>query len=499
MKLNFDAYRDKVYACWTGKNIGGTMGAPFEGKREFIEIDGFTTQAGVVLPNDDLDLQLVWLYALEQNGPNAISTQMLGEHWLSFITPHWNEYGHGKMNMRRGLPPPMSGDYLNDWQNSNGAWIRTEIWACVAPAMPHVAARYAMMDAMVDHGTGEGTYAAAFVAAMQSAAFAIPDLKKCIEVGMNAIPEGSRMAKSIEFVLKCYDEGMSWRDARNAVQQLNADIGNGWFEAPSNVSYAVIGLLWGEGDFKKSMIIAIGCGDDTDCTGATCGATLGILHGTEKIPVDWRKHIGDDIVTISIARGNNGRSLPDTCRKLTDRVCAVCPSVLYANSIRFTNWGHTNVFYEWGVELDDNEDIPEDCFERFVELASGRARKWAEDIAPNSVMAENLLFTAILSLGKEPFISRGEEISARLTLESHCYFESEPRAVEIRWILPEGFVACGPMSALIKDFNPHNCGRLTLEYSIRAGEALAPTNEIVLEIKPVGRCSPLFISFPLFG
>ena len=169
----------------------------------------------------------------------------------------------------------MAGDYENDWCNSNGAWIRTEVWATVAPGMPHVAAKYAIEDASVDHGAGEGTFAAAFVAALQSAAFVISDLRKCIEVGMAAIPAESRMAKSIEFVFKCYDDGMDWKDARNAVQQLNSDIGDGWFEAPSNVTYAVIGLLWGEGDFKKSMITAINCGDDTDCTGATVGATLG--------------------------------------------------------------------------------------------------------------------------------------------------------------------------------------------------------------------------------
>ena len=179
IKLNKETYRDKVYACWIGKNIGGTMGTPFEGLRQINNITGFTTPPSVVLPNDDLDLQLVWLYALEQNGPNAINTAMLGEHWVSYITPHWNEYGIGKANMKRGLPPPMSGDYDNDWCNSNGAWIRSEIWATVAPAMPHVAAKYAMEDAMVDHGAGEGTFAAAFVAALQSAAFVISDLRKC--------------------------------------------------------------------------------------------------------------------------------------------------------------------------------------------------------------------------------------------------------------------------------------------------------------------------------
>ena len=73
MKLNYTTYKDKVYACWIGKNIGGTMGTPYEGRRQINDIKGFATAANVVLPNDDLDLQLVWLYALEQNGPHAIN------------------------------------------------------------------------------------------------------------------------------------------------------------------------------------------------------------------------------------------------------------------------------------------------------------------------------------------------------------------------------------------------------------------------------------------
>ncbi len=62
MKIDFEKYKDKVYACWTGKNIGGTIGAPYEGKREILNVTGFTTKPGQPLPNDDLDLQLVWLY-----------------------------------------------------------------------------------------------------------------------------------------------------------------------------------------------------------------------------------------------------------------------------------------------------------------------------------------------------------------------------------------------------------------------------------------------------
>jgi len=62
IKLNYSEYLDKVRACWIGKNIGGTIGGPFEGKREILNVTGYTTPPGEPLPNDDLDLQLIWLH-----------------------------------------------------------------------------------------------------------------------------------------------------------------------------------------------------------------------------------------------------------------------------------------------------------------------------------------------------------------------------------------------------------------------------------------------------
>ena len=97
--------RDRIHACWVGKNIGGTMGAPYEGRRELLEITGYASPPGRALPNDDLDLQLVWLKAVAELGPQGITAQALGEYWLSYIGPNWNEYGVGKSNLREGLPP----------------------------------------------------------------------------------------------------------------------------------------------------------------------------------------------------------------------------------------------------------------------------------------------------------------------------------------------------------------------------------------------------------
>jgi hypothetical protein len=93
-----------------------------------------------------------------------INARTLGEYWLLYITPHWAEYGNGKINMRSGLVPPLSGIENNPHKDSCGAFIRSEIWACIAPGCPEVAAKYAYEDAIVDHGNGEGMYAEVFCA-----------------------------------------------------------------------------------------------------------------------------------------------------------------------------------------------------------------------------------------------------------------------------------------------------------------------------------------------
>ena len=45
MKLNREIYKDKVKACWIGKNIGGPIGGPYEGKREVLDVKGFLPEA----------------------------------------------------------------------------------------------------------------------------------------------------------------------------------------------------------------------------------------------------------------------------------------------------------------------------------------------------------------------------------------------------------------------------------------------------------------------
>lgn len=61
MTLTYEQYFDKVYGCWLGKCIAGTIGAPYEGMKQYLKLDYSPDLFKEMLPNDDLDLQVLWL------------------------------------------------------------------------------------------------------------------------------------------------------------------------------------------------------------------------------------------------------------------------------------------------------------------------------------------------------------------------------------------------------------------------------------------------------
>ena len=74
---------------------------------------------------------------MEEQGIFHLNERLLAEYWMCYITGPWNEYGVAKSNIANGLLPPLSGAFNNEaWKNSNGAWIRSEIWAALFPGDP---------------------------------------------------------------------------------------------------------------------------------------------------------------------------------------------------------------------------------------------------------------------------------------------------------------------------------------------------------------------------
>ena len=483
LKLNKATYLDKLYACWLGKNIGGTIGAPYEGSHDFLDIRGFASKSGEPLPNDDLDLQLIWLAAMERVGPDRVNTNVLADYWLEWMPLHCNEYGTCKTNLRLGLLPPMSGEVDNErWKNSNGAWIRSEVWAAVAPGVSDVAIKYAVADAMVDHGLSEGTHAEVFTATLQSFAYVESDIRVLLEAALSKIPADGAVARTVRLVMDAYDNGVDYKEVREQVVKFNEELG--WFQAPNNLGFVTIGLLYGEGDFKKSVLYAVNCGDDTDCTAATVGATLGIIGGTAALPEDWRTYIGDSIVTMSVT-GMHTKRVPKTCTELTERVAAILPRVMQANNVPF-------------ALTDEETDYPLELRQQFNQASPEQYFAYS----PYSYEVTHYdTFHVRVELNETPRVAPGDTRHVKLTIQSDSKMR-ETHRFQLRLLLPDGWSASHYPKTLLLLYPQvvHGLfGTASLEFDLIAGENVEAVNRAYMEITSPGLCYPMMIPITLIG
>ncbi|MCM8771985.1 MAG: ADP-ribosylglycohydrolase family protein [Candidatus Omnitrophica bacterium] len=286
---NKNFYYEKIFGCFLGKSIGGSIGGPFEGKKEFLDIPYKIPEE--ILPNDDLDLQLVWLDLLKKKGIK-INSDDLAKFWENIEYP-FDEYGVAKANLKLGLKPPITGIYNNWFNECMGAPIRSEIWSCVFPEKPEIAGYYAFLDASVDHWY-EGVYGEVFLTVLESIAFNEDNIERLIEKSCGFLPEESKVRKVSEMVLKLYKEGKNLIETR---EEIIKNFGHYNFtHCVQNIGFIIAGLLYGEGNFLKTIVDSVKCGYDTDCTGATSGAIIGIILGKKEIEKQVKSEIDKRIV-----------------------------------------------------------------------------------------------------------------------------------------------------------------------------------------------------------
>jgi ADP-ribosylglycohydrolase len=68
-----------------------------------------------------------------------------------------------------------------------------------------------------------------------------------------------------------------------------------WVHVLPNLAFVLIGLIWGQGDFTKTVATAIMCGSDTDCNGATAGSIIGAMKGKNAVPGTLADPLNDRI------------------------------------------------------------------------------------------------------------------------------------------------------------------------------------------------------------
>ena len=293
MQLSYARYLDQILGGWIGKSMGGAIGARFEGYKGWIELAPDQMFPPTMPPNDDLDLQVLWLKVLEEKGASLTSDD-LAEAWLQGCWYPFNEYGIFRRNWRLGIHPPYSGTFTNQfWETGEGCPIRAEIWGYVFPGAPDLAARYAAMDGALDH-SAQSTGAEQMLAAMASMAFFIPDVRRLASMFIHYLPAGTPIERLTRAAFEAYDQGLSLRDARDRLMAL-AGVPEAC-DAQINVPFTFLGLLYGGNDLEKVMLSALSCGYDTDCTLATAAALAGQILGASRIPPSLKDPVGDALV-----------------------------------------------------------------------------------------------------------------------------------------------------------------------------------------------------------
>ncbi len=307
-EIGRSALLDKIKGGWAGQVIGCTFGGPtefhFPGAMigdympirwdETIIARLFERSPGLY---DDVYMDLTFLEVMAREGLDAPAAA----HARAFAHaayPLWHANQAARYNVLNGVLPPDSGH----WRNSPHAddidfQIEADFAGLVSPGLVNAGAEIADR---VGHimNYGDGWYGGVYIAAMYSLAFVEADIAQVVEKALTVLPPQSSFARCLADVIAAYKaDPNDWRRAWLAVERRWAeDVGcpdfvfePGDIDARVNGAYVVIGLLYGKGDFSRTLEIATRCGQDSDCNPASAGGVLGTLLGYDRIPAKWRE------------------------------------------------------------------------------------------------------------------------------------------------------------------------------------------------------------------
>jgi len=253
--------------------------------------------------DDDIDYTIINLHILETWG-FMFTTENVGDAWLSnlpFLRVYTAERAAYR-NLVNELAPPETAMYMNPYREWIGAQIRADMWGYVTPGMPEYGAALAFRDARLSH-VKNGIYGEMLVSAMISAAFATSDIEEIIDIGLSEIPAESRLSEAVRDVIEWRGKYSDWRESWRRINEKYGHYHR--VHTINNAALVLLGLLYGEGDFERSITISVMGGWDTDCNGATVGSILGVMLGAEKIPKKWTAPLNDRVESFVIGYNNS--------------------------------------------------------------------------------------------------------------------------------------------------------------------------------------------------
>ncbi|HVM89827.1 MAG TPA: ADP-ribosylglycohydrolase family protein [Puia sp.] len=305
--LTKEKLKDKIMGGWAGQTIGVTFGGPYEFRFQGTFIgdyqplkwyNGYLKHEMINNPGlyDDLYMDLTFVDVFEKYGLDA-PVDAFADAFAHAGYMLWHANQAGRYNILHGIKAPQSGY----WKNNPHAdcidyQIESDFAGLMSPGMPNTAS--AISD-KIGHimNYGDGWYGGVFVGAMYTLAFTSSDINYIVSNALKTVPEKSSFYQCIHDVISWHAKYPNdWKRTWLEVQRKWADdIGcpDGVFapfniDAKVNAAYVVMGLLYGGGDFSRTLEIATRCGQDADCNPSTAGGILGAVLGYGKIPAYWK-------------------------------------------------------------------------------------------------------------------------------------------------------------------------------------------------------------------
>jgi hypothetical protein len=294
---------DKIRGGWAGQMIGVSFGAPtefrFNGKTIEKPIDWQPENVANAIDQDDLYVEMTFAEVMDRVGLDA-TTEQYGEMFKESRYQLWHANAAARRLLNRGIKAPWSGHpKYNAHANDIDFQIESDFIGLMTPGLPQEANKYADRVGRVMN-YGDGLYGGMFFGGMYAAAFFESDPRKVVEAGLRSIPSASGYAKVIRDVLAWSAQHPDdWKKAWQLVTDKwdkedpcpDGALAAFNIDARLNGAFVALGLLYGRGDFTKTLDVSTRSGQDSDCNPSSATGILGVILGYERIPDAWKAGI----------------------------------------------------------------------------------------------------------------------------------------------------------------------------------------------------------------
>ena len=367
-KINRTEYKDKLRGFWLGSCIANWTGLPTENARTdfpfFTDSDFGPGKYDYVLDqnpwgaDDDTDIEYVYQHAIEKYDNFMLTGAQISTEWQKHIglPKLWVSNLAALGQIQNGaIPPATSLPENNPMWDMIDAQLTTEIFGAFAPGRPDIALEIGHIPIRTTAYL-HSQWAAEFYIIMYSLA-AIVDkslspkdqILWMAEYARRSIPNWSYIADMYDFVKVAYannPDKENWEKTRDEVAnryQYSVTAGYHYkypWDSGINFAASIVSLLYGEGDYKKTIRIGAMSGWDSDNPTATWGGLLGLLYGYKELQVQFNKTDFADGYDIARTRFNMPIPL-DNFSDMSERGIGIIDAIVtgaMGGSINGENW-----------------------------------------------------------------------------------------------------------------------------------------------------------------